>query len=75
MDKYQKGLEVVKEHLSPHQIEAIEEKTIQTKLVKQRGKKTKIVSEKEVINLMSVCLTIEKSLKTKKWEKVKYIKY
>ena len=38
-------------------------------------KKTKIVSEKEVINLMSVCLTIEKSLKTKKWEKVKYIKY
>jgi 4-carboxymuconolactone decarboxylase len=25
MDKYQKGLEVVKEHLSPHQVKAIEE--------------------------------------------------
>lgn len=38
-------------------------------------KKINIVPEKEIIDLMSVCLSIEKSLKTKKWEKVKYIKY
>lgn len=35
----------------------------------------KIVHENEIINLMSVCLAIEKSLKTKKWEKVEYINY
>jgi hypothetical protein len=34
----------------------------------------KIVHENEIINLMSVCFAIEKSLKTKKWEKVQYIK-
>jgi predicted dehydrogenase len=38
-------------------------------------KNLKIVHEKEIINLMSVCFAIEKSLKTKKWEKVKYINY
>ena len=38
-------------------------------------KKNNIITEKEIIDLMSVCLSIEKSLKTKKWEKVKYIKY
>ena len=38
-------------------------------------KNLKIVHENEIINLMSVCLTIEKSLKTKKWEKVNYINY
>lgn len=38
-------------------------------------KDLKIVRENEIINLMSVCLAIEKSLKTKKWEKVKYINY
>jgi predicted dehydrogenase len=38
-------------------------------------KNLKIVHENEIINLMSVCLAIEKSLKTKKWEKVKYINY
>jgi hypothetical protein len=36
-------------------------------------KDIKIVRENEIINLMSVCLAIEKSLKTKKWENVKYI--
>jgi predicted dehydrogenase len=36
-------------------------------------KDLKIVHENEIINLMSVCFAIEKSLKTKKWEKVKYI--
>ena len=35
----------------------------------------KIVHENEIINLMSVCLAIEKSIKTKKWEKVEYINY
>ena len=35
----------------------------------------KIIKEREVIDLMCVCLSIEKSLKTKKWEKVKYINY
>ena len=38
-------------------------------------KDLKIVHEKEIINLMSVCFAIEKSLKTKKWEKVNYINY
>jgi len=38
-------------------------------------KDLKIVHEDEIINLMSVCLAVEKSLKTKKWEKVKYINY
>jgi hypothetical protein len=38
-------------------------------------KNLKIVHENEIINLMSVCFAIEKSLKTKKWEKVKYINY
>jgi predicted dehydrogenase len=38
-------------------------------------KDLKIVRENEIINLMSVCFAIEKSLKTKKWEKVKYINY
>ena len=38
-------------------------------------KDLKIVYENEIINLMSVCFAIEKSLKTKKWEKVKYINY
>jgi predicted dehydrogenase len=38
-------------------------------------KDLKIVRESEVIDLMSVCLAIEKSLKTKKWEKVQYINY
>ena len=38
-------------------------------------KKNNIITEKEIIDLMSVCLSIEKSLKTKKWEKVKYIKH
>jgi predicted dehydrogenase len=38
-------------------------------------KDLKIVHENEIINLMSVCFAIEKSLKTKKWEKVKYINY
>lgn len=38
-------------------------------------KDLKIVHENEIINLMSVCFAIEKSLKTKKWEKVKYIHY
>ena len=38
-------------------------------------KKNNIITEKEIIDLMSVCLSIEKSLKSKKWEKVKYIKY
>jgi predicted dehydrogenase len=37
-------------------------------------KHLKIVSENEIINLMSVCFAIEKSLKTKKWEKIEYIK-
>jgi predicted dehydrogenase len=36
-------------------------------------KDLKIVREKDIIDLMSVCFAIEKSLKTKKWEKVKYI--
>ena len=36
-------------------------------------KDLKIVNENEIINLMSVCFAIEKSLKTKKWEKVEYI--
>ena len=36
-------------------------------------KDLKIISENEILDLMSVCLTIEKSLKTNKWEKVKYI--
>jgi predicted dehydrogenase len=38
-------------------------------------KDLKIVREQEIINLMSVCFAIEKSLKTKKREKVKYINY
>ena len=38
-------------------------------------KDLKIVHENEIINLMSVCFAIEKSLKTKKWEKVKYINH
>jgi predicted dehydrogenase len=38
-------------------------------------KDNKIVREREVIDLMSVCFAIEKSLKTKKWEKVQYINY
>jgi predicted dehydrogenase len=38
-------------------------------------KDLKIVRENEIINLMCVCFAIEKSLKTKKWEKVKYINY
>jgi hypothetical protein len=38
-------------------------------------KDLKIVHENEIINLMSVCFAIQKSLKTKKWEKVKYINY
>ena len=38
-------------------------------------KDLKIVHENEIINLMSVCFAIEKSLKTKKWERVKYINY
>jgi predicted dehydrogenase len=38
-------------------------------------KDLKIVHENEIINLMSVCLAVEKSLKTKKWEKVKYTNY
>jgi predicted dehydrogenase len=38
-------------------------------------KDLKIVRENEIINLMSVCFAIEKSLKTKRWEKVKYINY
>jgi hypothetical protein len=38
-------------------------------------KDLKIVHEKEIINLMSVCFAIEKSLKTKKWEKVEYTSY
>jgi predicted dehydrogenase len=38
-------------------------------------KDLKIVRENEIINLMSVCLAIEKSLKTKKWENVKYINF
>lgn len=38
-------------------------------------KDLKIVHENEIINLMSVCFAIEKSLKTKKWEKVNYINY
>jgi predicted dehydrogenase len=38
-------------------------------------KDLKIVHENEIINLMSVCFAIEKSLKSKKWEKVKYINY
>jgi len=37
--------------------------------------KIKLVSENEIINLMCVCFAIEKSLKTKKREKVKYLKY
>jgi predicted dehydrogenase len=37
-------------------------------------KDLKIVREYEIIDLMSVCFAIEKSLKTKKWEKVQYIK-
>ena len=37
-------------------------------------KDSKIVSQYEIINLMSVCFAIVKSLKTKKWEKVQYIK-
>jgi len=36
-------------------------------------KNFKIVNENEIINLMSVCFAVEKSLKTKKWEKVEYI--
>jgi predicted dehydrogenase len=35
-------------------------------------KNKNIVSQKEIINLMYVCFAIEKSLKTKKWEKVNY---
>jgi predicted dehydrogenase len=35
----------------------------------------KIVPETQIIDLMSVCLAIERSIKTKKWEKVKYINY
>jgi predicted dehydrogenase len=38
-------------------------------------KDLKIVRENEIINLMSICFAIEKSLKTQKWEKVKYINY
>ena len=38
-------------------------------------KDLKVVHEKEIINLMSVCFAIEKSLKTKKWEKVEYTSY
>ena len=38
-------------------------------------KDLKIVHENEIINLMSVCFAIEKSLKTNKWEKVKYINH
>ena len=38
-------------------------------------KDLKIVHENEIINLMSVCFAIEKSLRTKKWEKIKYINY
>lgn len=38
-------------------------------------KDLKIVHENEIINLMSVCLAVEKSLKTKKWEKVNYTNY
>jgi predicted dehydrogenase len=38
-------------------------------------KDLKIVHENEIINLMSVCFAVEKSLKTKKWEKVEYINY
>jgi hypothetical protein len=38
-------------------------------------KNLKIVHENEIINLMSVCFAVEKSLKTKKWEKVEYINY
>jgi predicted dehydrogenase len=38
-------------------------------------KDLKIVHEKEIINLMSVCFAIEKSLETKKWEKVEYTSY
>lgn len=37
-------------------------------------KDDKIVCEKEIFDLMCVCFAIEKSLKTKKWEKIKYIK-
>ena len=37
-------------------------------------KNLKIVREKEIIDLMSVCFSIENSIKTKKWEIVKYIK-
>jgi predicted dehydrogenase len=33
-----------------------------------------IIHKKEIIDLMSVCLAMEKSLRTKKWEKVQYIK-
>ena len=42
-------------------------------LIKKHKKNFKIVNENEIINLMSVCFAVEKSLKTKKWEKVEYI--
>ena len=38
-------------------------------------KDLKIVRENEIIDLMSVCFAIEKSLRSKRWEKVKYINY
>ena len=38
-------------------------------------KESSIVSRSEVLNLMSVSLSIEKSLKTGRWEKVNYINY
>jgi predicted dehydrogenase len=38
-------------------------------------KESSIVRGSEVLNLMSVSLSIEKSLKTGRWEKVKYINY
>jgi predicted dehydrogenase len=38
-------------------------------------KKKAIVSERQIIDLMSVCLAIEKSLKTRRREKVKYANF
>lgn len=38
-------------------------------------KDLKMVKENEIINLMPICFAIEDSIKTKKWQKVKYINY
>ena len=38
----------------------------------KHGSKKPIILKQDALNSMSVCLAIDKSLKTKKWETVKY---